>query len=442
MAEGEEDLASELAPASIIGWSKLHGKMTSLLTADVAVSGAVRTLPMSAVRALASDPSREVRRAAFEAETGAWQSIEAPIAACLNGVKGYQGVVRRRRRFESDVAPTLIYNSISAETLGAMQQACVESFPDFRRYMAAKARALGIANLAWYDTIAPLGSASRQWEWPEATGFVLRNFGRYSERLRDFAANAFDLRWVDAGPRVGKEGGAYCTGIVPGVSRVFMNFDGSFTSVSTLAHELGHAYHNLNLASRTPLQRMTPSTLAETASIFCETLSFDAAIGDASPEERLVLLDTALSRDLQTVVDIHSRFLFEQAVFEKRAERDLTVAELKQLMTEAQRATYGPDVEPLHPYMWVVKSHYYGPTFYNYPYTFGLLFGIGLYARYLDDPAGFRARYDDFLSSTGMEDAAQLGQRFGADVTDIGFWRAGLDVIRGHIAEFERLTAT
>ncbi|MBM3495036.1 MAG: M3 family oligoendopeptidase, partial [Armatimonadetes bacterium] len=198
----------------------------------------------------------------------------------------------------------------------------------------------------------------------------------------------------------------------------------------------------LNLAARTPMQRMTPSTLAETASIFCETLSFAAAIQGASTAERIVLLDTALSRDLQTIVDIHSRFIFEKAVFEKRAERDLTVAELRQLMTDAQRATYGPDVEPLHPYMWAVKSHYYGPTFYNYPYTFGLLFGAGLYARYLEDPTGFRARYDDFLSSTGMEDAAQLGKRFGANVTDLGFWRAGLDVIRGHIAEFERLTAT
>jgi pepF/M3 family oligoendopeptidase len=441
MSEHEENLAAELAPASIIGWARLHGTMTSLLTADVEIHGETRTLPMSSVRALASDADRAVRKAAFEAEIRAWESVEVPLAACMNGVKGYQGLIRRKRSYGDDVEPTLISNSINAAILEAMQQACAESFPDFRRYMAAKAKALGLERLAWYDLMAPVGASTARWEWPAAAQFILTNFGRYSSRLRAFAQRAFEERWIDAEPRVGKEGGAYCTGLLPGISRVFMNFDGSFTSVSTLAHELGHAYHNLNLAERTPIQRMTPSTLAETASIFCETLTFDAALQDASTEERIALLDTALERDLQTVVDIHSRFLFEKAVFERRQERDLTVAELKQLMTDAQRQTYGPDLEPLHPYMWAVKGHYYGPTFYNYPYTFGLLFGVGLYARYLEDPEGFRRQYDDFLSSTGMADAATLGVRFGADVTDIGFWRAGLDVVRRHIEEFERLTA-
>ncbi len=441
MSEPEENLAAELAPASVIGWARLHGTITSLLTADVEVRGETKTLPLSSIRALASDSDRSVRQAAFEAEIGAWKSVEVPIAACMNGVKGYQGVIRRHRNWHDDVAPTLVSNSISEPILEAMQQACVESFPDFLRYTAAKARALGLERLAWFDITAPVGSESRVWEWPEAVEFILTNFGQYSDRLRAFARRAFDERWVDAEPRVGKEGGAYCTGLLPGVSRVFMNYDGSFTSVSTLAHELGHAYHNLNLAQRTPIQRMTPSTLAETASIFCETLSFDAALQGASSDERLALLNTSLDRDLQTVVDIHSRFLFEKAVFERRRERDLTVAEFNALMTDAQRQTYGPDLDPLHPYMWAVKGHYYGPTFYNYPYTFGLLFGIGLYARYLDDPDGFRRRYDDFLSSTGMDDSVTLGKRFGADVTDIGFWHAGLDVVRGRIEEFERLTA-
>ena len=441
MSEREENLAAELAPASLIGWARLHGTITSLLTADVTIHGETRTLPMSSVRALASEADRSVRQAAFEAEIGAWKSVEVPLAACMNGVKGYQGVIRRNRSWPDDVAPTLVGNSISEPILEAMQQACAESFADFRRYMAAKARAIGLERLAWYDLTAPVGSESRVWEWPEAVEFILTNFGRYSERLRAFAQRAFDERWVDAEPRVGKEGGAYCTGLLPGVSRVFMNYDGSFTSVSTLAHELGHAYHNLNLSERTPIQRMTPSTLAETASIFCETLAFDAALEGASSSERVALLNTSLDRDLQTVVDIHSRFLFEKAVFERRQVRDLTVAEFNALMTDAQRQTYGPDLDPLHPYMWAVKGHYYGPTFYNYPYTFGLLFGIGLYARYLDDPGGFRRRYDDFLSSTGMDDAVTLGKRFGADVTDVGFWRAGLDVVRGHIGEFERLTA-
>jgi pepF/M3 family oligoendopeptidase len=439
MSEAEESLASELAPAAIVGWMRLHGNMSALLAVTLTVRGEERTLPMSSLRALANDPDREVRKAAFEAELRTWESVTVPMAAALNGIKGYQRVLRKRREWADDIAPTLLSNSIDRSTLEAMQQACIESFPDFRRYMDAKARALGLAKLAWYDLTAPVGATTQAYTWPDAESFVRENFGRYSARLADFADRTFRERWVDAEPRVGKEGGAYCTGIRPGESRVFMNFDGSFNSVSTLAHELGHAYHNLNLGQRPYLQRGTPSTLAETASIFCETLAFDAALSRADKAERLALLDTVLQRDLMVVVDIHSRFLFERGVFAKRAVRDLTVAEFNALMTDAQRQTYGDNLEPLHPYMWAVKGHYYGPTFYNYPYTFGLLFGLGLYRQHQTDPDHFRDPYDALLSRTGMADAATLASGFGIDIHNVGFWRSSLDLVRDEIAEFERL---
>ena len=439
MPEAEEALAAELRPSGINGWARLHGNTSALLTASVRVGGEERTLPISAVRSLATSPDRSVRRAAYEAELRAWESVAVPMAAALNGVKGFQQTIRKRRRWTDDIEPTLLANGIDRKTLEAMQQACIEAFPDFRRYLDAKARALGLERLAWYDVSAPLGQTVRTWAWPEAEAFVSANFGRYSAHLAGFADSSFRERWIDAEPRVGKEGGAYCTGIRPGESRVMMNFDGSFMSVSTLAHELGHAYHNLNLKNRTPLQRATPSTLAETASIFCETLAFEAALARADSAERLVLLDTSLNRDLGVVVDIHSRFLFERGVFEQRAQRDLTVAEFSALMEEAQRQTYGDSLSCLHPYMWAVKGHYYGPTFYNYPYTFGLLFGLGLYARYLQEPDSFRQQYDDFLSSTGLADAITLGKRFDINVEEVDFWRSSLDVIRQQIADFERL---
>lgn len=443
MSEAEEDLVAELRPCSIIGWARLHGNLTALLSAKITVRGEEKVLPMSAIRALSTDPDREVRRTAFETELQIWKANEVPIAAALNGVKGFQNVVRRKRGWSDDVEPTLLSNSIDRTTLEAMQAACVAAFPDFRRYMRVKARALGLERLAWYDLSAPPGSAGqRRYTWQEAEAFILDNFARYSSRLADFAARAFRERWVDAEPRIGKEGGAYCTGIRPGESRIMMNFDHAFLDVSTLAHELGHAYHNLNLKDRTPLQRLTPSTLAETASIFCETLIFDAAMQDATRAEQIALLDSALERDLTVVVDIHSRFLFEKAVFEKRQERDLTPGEFCDLMTQAQRATYGEEVDPLHPYMWAVKGHYYGPTFYNYPYTFGLLFGLGIYALYRQDPRAFQNHYDAFLASTGMADARALGARFGVDVTQEAFWQSSLDVIRTQIAALEQLVET
>ena len=439
MSEVEEGLTAELGPSGIVAWAKLHGNLTALLTVTVPMHGEERVLPMSSVRALSGDPDRAVRKAAYEAEIAAWEANAVPLAAALNGVKGAQQVVRKRRGYADDVEPTLFVNGIDQTTLEAMQAACTEAFPDFRRYLAAKARALGLESLAWYDLNASLGASTHLWQWDEACDFIRTHFAGYSDRLRDFADQSFREQWIDAEPRIGKRGGAFCTGLRPGESRVMLNYDGSFMSVSTLAHELGHAYHNLNLAHRTPMQRSTPSTLAETASIFCETLAFDAALEKASKAERIALLDTVLDRNLMVVVDIHSRFLFEQSVFAKRAERDLTVAEFNTLMLDAQRATYGDAVTPLHPYMWAVKGHYYGPTFYNYPYTFGLLFGLGLYARYKKAPDAFRAEYDDFLSSTGLADAVTLATRFGIDIHSIDFWRSSLDVIRGQIADFEHL---
>jgi pepF/M3 family oligoendopeptidase len=448
MSEAEEDLAAALRPMGQGSWGRLHANLSALLTATVPIEGEAQVLPISAVRSLASHGDRGVRAAAFEAELQAWQSVSETMAAAMNGIKGFGRTLREKRGYADDIEPTLISNSIDRATLEAMQSACAKSFPDFRRYMDAKARALKIESLAWYDLLAPIESTesaveapASTWSWDEAESVIEETFATYSPRLAAFARRSFDERWIDVAPRVGKEGGAYCTGIRPGESRIMMNFDGSFTGVSTLAHELGHGYHNLNLAFRTPLQRQVPMTLAETASIFCETLVFEAQVARAGREERIALLDNALSRDLQVVVDIHSRFLFEQAVFEARGQRELSPGEMCELMTHAQRATYGENLDPLHPWMWAVKGHYYGSSFYNYPYTFGLLFGLGLYARYLSDREAFQSGYDEFLSQCGMADARTLAQNFNIDITGEEFWAASLDVIRGQISEFESLIA-
>lgn len=439
MSDAEENLAASLRPMGLGGWAKLHGNLTALLTVPVQVEGENKLLPMSSIRALAHDASRATREAAYVAELAAWELVSMPLAAALNGVKGFQRETRARRGYPNDVAPTLIRNSIDAATLDAMQSACRVAFPDFRRYMKAKARALGVEKLAWFDLVAPAGSLESAWSYDEAQSFLAENFGHYSPRMREFSERAFNEKWIDAPAVVGKVGGAYCSGIAPGKSRILTNYDGSYNGVSTLAHELGHGYHNLCLEPRTPLQQEIPMTLAETASIFCETLALQAAIKDADKQERIALLDNSLSGSLQVVVDIHSRFLFEQAVFAKRGERELTESEFCELMIDAQHQTYGDDLSDYHPYMWAVKGHYYGPTFYNYPYTFGLLFGLGLYAIYQREPETFRAQYDDFLSQCGMADAKTLAARFNIDVTTPDFWTASLDVIRAQIDEFESL---
>jgi pepF/M3 family oligoendopeptidase len=443
MSPAEESLAAELNVSSGSAWTRLHGNITSQLTLAVEVDGETQELPMSAVRNMAYDADRDVRRHAYEAELTGWKKVALPLAAAMNSIKNEVQVLAHRRHWQSALEASLFANSIDNQTLEAMLSAARASFPDFRRYLHAKARALGVPRLAWYDLFAPIGTENRTWDFDEAAAFIVEQFGTYSERLSGFAARAFAEHWIDAEPRPGKRDGAYCTGLRGAESRVFANYKPVFGGVSTLAHELGHGYHNVNLAQRTPLQRSHPMTLAETASIFCETIIRHAALQKADEQEQLAILEASLQGSCQIVVDITSRFLFEQRLFEKRQQRELSVDELNDLMLEAQCETYGDglDEELLHPYMWAMKPHYYstGRSFYNYPYMFGLLFGLGLYARYQQDPETFKRGYDDLLSSTGMADAATLAGRFGIDLRTEGFWRASLEIIRQDIDQFETL---
>jgi oligoendopeptidase F len=183
--------------------------------------------------------------------------------------------------------------------------------------------------------------------------------------------------------------------------------------------------------------------LAETASIFCETLVVEEGLSRLHGDERLALLNVDLIGANQVVVDIHSRFLFETEVFARRQRRTIGVAELNEMMLEAQHAAYGDGIDPStrHPHMWVLKPHYYGSHFYNWPYTYGLLFGLGLYAKFRNDPDRFRDGYDDVLSRAGMDTAEELGNAFGIDVTNESFWTASLDVLRARIADYEKLAA-
>ena len=447
MSEPEEDLAAMLSLSGGQAWVKLHGTVSSRLTATVRLpDGSAKELPMSAVRGLAYDPDPAVRRAAYDAELAGWRSVAAPLAAALNGVTGEVTTVNVRRGWSDPLDRALFNATIDRPTLEAMHAAAAEAFPDFRRYLRAKARLLGAIALPWWDLFAPVGADGRTWDYPAATAYIVDRFATFSKRLSGLAKRAFDEGWVDAEPRVGKRDGAFCMGIRRDESRVFLNFNPSYKSMQTLAHELGHAYHNLNLVSRTPLQRQTPMTLAETASIFDETIITNAALAGAPDAERLAILDDTLENATQVVVDIHSRFLFEQRVFARRAERELSARELDELMLGAQRETYGDglDETTLHPMMWAMKPHYYstGRSFYNFPYTFGLLYGLGLYARYREAPDRFLEGYDDFLSSTGLDDAAGLAARFGIDIRDVAFWRSSLDVVRERIAAFELLAGS
>jgi pepF/M3 family oligoendopeptidase len=440
MSPAEEELAAALAPSSSAAWENLHSSLTSQLLVRVAGEQHREELPLSVVRNRATDPDRAVRKLAYEGELRALSAVAPAAAAALNGLKGRELVLAERRGWGSPLDAALFTAHIDRRTLDALMEAAHASLPDFRRYLRTKARALGVPALAWYDLQAPVGESTRTWDYAAGAEFIVEQFATFSPRLSGLARRAFAESWIDAEPREGKQGGAFCMALRGEESRILANFNPSFDGISTLAHELGHAYHNFCLAERTPLQRDTPMTLAETASIFCETIIYHAGLKRADAGERLLLLEGTLQSQCQVVVDIISRFLFEQDVFEKRRERDLSVDELNQLMLAAQGQTYGDalDRSTYHPSMWVVKGHYYIAefAFYNFPYLFGLLFGLGLYARYQADPERFQERYDRLLSSTGLASTATLASQFGIDIQDTAFWADSLAVIGADIDQF------
>jgi pepF/M3 family oligoendopeptidase len=445
MSQPEEDLAAELLISGGIAWSNLSQDVSSQITVRTGhIPGQPEEQPMSEVRNLAMSPGREVRRAAYEAELEAWKLWATPMAAALNGVKGQHVTLASHRHWNEVLDEALFQNHIDRQTLDAMMGAARDAFPDLRRYLRAKAKALGLPVLAFYDLFAPISASERVWPWSDAVAFVTEQFGTFSPRMRAHAERAFREHWVDAEPRPGKVGGAYCTRLIGDQSRVLANYVAAYDGVSTLAHELGHAYHDLCESTATQLQRDdTPMTLAETASTFCEMILRRAALKDASEDEQLSILEAELQDATQTTIDITSRFLFESAVFARRAQRELSADEFCELMLDAQRQTYGDglDQELLHPYMWAAKSHYYwiDAPFYNFPYMFGLLFSLGLFARYEADPEAFRAHYDELLASTGKADAADLAAWFGIDIRDRAFWESSLDVIRADIDRFVAL---
>jgi len=433
MPEGEEVLAAELSLSGRAAWDKLHESLTSQITA--VVDGEEK--PITKVRNLYFHPEEEVRKKAYEAELKAWEAHEVPLAFALNGVKGEASVLNRRRGYRDDLEPTLHKNRITRKALKAMQEAVRESLPLFRRYFHLKAKALGKERLDWWDLFAPIGKG-RRWTLEEARAFIPAKLALLVPNAAKVAEMAFHERWMDLLPRKGKVGGAYCMPRGGGKSLILANYEESFESVSTLAHELGHAYHNFALKEAPASLRRVPMTLAETASIMNETLVVEAALKEASPEEGLLILDAYLQGAAQVVVDIYSRFLFESWVFQRRKARELSPREFKELMLKAQEEAYGEALATRHPYMWAVKGHYYGADFYNYPYTFGLLFGLAVYQEAKEDP-GFAGRYEALLAESGRYRAKELALRFGFDLESVDFWRRGIRVLEEKVAQLERM---
>lgn len=435
LSEAEESLYSKLSELGSRSWSQIQTLATSNMMIEI--NGEEKTF--SDVRNMAYDNDQKLRKLAYEKELEAYEKVDDFVALALTNIKREVNTMNELRGYESALEKTLDQSNMKKETLDAMISAMKDFRPQFANYLKAKAKYLGHkGSLPWYDMFAPVGNLNKTYTYDEAKALVFNAFTSFSPKLGNFAQKTFDKNWIDVYPKKGKRGGAFCSNQPQiGQSRILLNFTGALDNVSTLAHELGHAYHGEIISDNAPLHWSYSMPLAETASIFCEAIMNDYLLSSVKDDnEKLSILEMGLQGDTQVIIDILSRFLFESRVFES-ANRPISKHEMKTWMLEAQKEAYqdGLDHQNLHPYMWLVKGHYYsaGLNFYNFPYAFGLLFGKGLYAQYLKDKPAFIKNYDKLLKLTTMADAEDVAASMGIDITEKSFWTDSLKMIKKNI---------
>ena len=439
LSDKEETVFAKMSLSGASAWSDLQSSLTS----GVKVKYEGEDITLSAVRNLAYSPDADVRRKAFEAEIACYDSIKEAVAFALNSIKLQVLTECELRGYESPLAKSLYQSRMKKETLDALLGAMQEYLPAFHKYMKAKAKALGHnGSLPFYDLFAPMGKSDKTYSVDDAKNYLLNIFAKFDTELHDMVKCAFENGWIDFFPRDGKVGGAFDCGVPSAKeSRVLTNFDGSFSDVVTLAHELGHSFHDRQVFSHSILNQGYSMPVAETASTFNEVLVMETAIAAASDkDEKLALIESQLMDACQIIVDIYSRFLFEASVFENRPMEFMSADRMCELMLDAQKKAYGDglDENALHPFMWLCKGHYYsgGLSFYNYPYAFGGLFARGLYAKYKAEGTPFVATYKKMLNATSVMDVEECARIAGVDLTDKEFWRAGLQSIADRIDEF------
>ncbi len=443
----DEKVEEALAKMDLSGgaaWGNLQAYLSSTVTADY--RGEKK--PLSAVRNLAYDADPQVRKDAYDAELACYDKIKDGVCFALNSIKQQVTTEAELRKAGSPLEMTLRRSRMQKTTLDAMIQAIEEYLPVFWKYLRAKARMLGYeGGLKWWDMFAPMGKNTAAYTVEDAKQYLDDHFRPFAPDMADMMMRAFDDAWIDFYPRAGKVGGAFCANL-PFLrqSRVLTNFDGSFSDIVTLAHELGHAYHGMMIENHRPLNLDYSMPVAETASTFNETVVMNAALDEATDREvKLGLLESQLQDTTQIMCDIMSRYWFETAVFEKAKEGFAFPNELCAMMKEAQKRGYGDglDLDTLNPYMWVCKSHYYssGLSFYNFPYAFGGLFAAGLYAQYRKQGEAFLPKYRALLKATTVASVEDVAKMADIDLGDVSFWRSSLEIFKARVEQFLELAA-
>ncbi|TMN21626.1 M3 family oligoendopeptidase [Lentibacillus cibarius] len=450
LSEEEEKLIAELNQDGLAAWSNLYDTVVSLMTIPLTdKDGETRQLSVGqAMNRMYADPDPTIRKQLFENWEAAWSKYAPIFADTINHLDGYRLTLQRAHQRKSHLEEPLEYNRMTEATLDAMWTAVANNKQPFIDFLHQKANVLGMEKLGWQDVEAPVamnGVQPKTFTYDEACDFVIDNFATFGPKMSAFAKHALENRWVEAEDRSNKRPGGYCT-LLPEweESRIFMTFTGSPSDASTLAHELGHAFHSHVMKDLPDLNREYAMNVAETASTFAETIITNATLaGAASEAEKVTLLNTKLENATAMFLNIHARFLFEDAFYTERAKGIVSEKRLNELMVEAQKQAYGDSLANYHPHFWCSKLHFFidDIPFYNFPYTFGFLFSLGIYAEYLKHPEGFEEKYIALLQDTGAMKVEDLAAKhLGVDITKQDFWEAGIQLMAEDAAEFIRLT--
>jgi oligoendopeptidase F len=441
----QEKLVNSLAVDGYQGWSDLYNQVSGQLTVPVEENGKVLRLSAGQAANRMSHSDRAVRQQVFENWEEAWASVADACALALNHLAGFRLNLYAHRGWDSVLQEPLEINRMTAATLDAMWGAVDSRKDRLVTYLRRRQELLGLDGLSWHDLGAPIGSSGTRLTYDAAAEFIVQQFAKFNPALAEFATKAFQDRWIEAEDRPGKRAGGFCTSFpVSKQSRIFVTFSGTMGNLATLAHELGHGYHQSLMGELPYLTQRYAMNVAETASTFAELLVADAALQHAADEtERIALMDDKLQRAVSLTMNIQSRFLFETRFYEERRRGMVPVARLNELMEQAQRDAYANALVEYHPHFWASKLHFYntGVPFYNFPYTFGYLFSSGVYQRAVEEGPAFREKYDALLRDTGRLRVEDLAQRhLGVDLTQPEFWQGALDFALADLDEFLRLT--
>lgn len=437
----EEELYSLISISSSTEWKSLY----DLIISNIKIKFDNKLLSLSELRNLYHHKDRTIRANAYNTEINELEKYHHIFAKILNSIKWDSLVISKRRKFNSLLESTLFYNKIDKETFDIILNITLENLDTIRKYFKIKAKLLNLDKLEWYDIFAPIESESNNLEdndfnYQLAKELIINAFSTFSSNLSNIAKEAFGNNWIDAKPRLGKSDGAFCIYVMPFKSRILINYDNSIKSIFTLAHELGHAYHNYLLSYNLSIYRRSPLILAESASLLAENILRNYINTTISSKNlKISILDGFLLTISQVVVDIMSRFLFEKKLTEIRKEQNLTANDLINLMLDSQQEIYLDSINSFHKYMWIVKPHYYHSNFYNYPYLIGLLISLGLYKLYLENNLTLN-EYEEILKNTGKKDPYDLLIKYDINIKERDFWENSFEFIKNEIITFENLS--